>query len=130
VGDGTRKAIEAPDNDYIESAAVCVCEQPIELGTTLLCAGDAYIDVFAGQFPTTPQAILAYLAGLNFGVLAVVGADSAIENGPRVICWGDNLRRLCASGSFLCSHWCTSSASLVRGAFGVQAPTRPAFYFL
>src|ERR1035437_9765316 len=101
VGDGACKTVEAPNNDHIESAAMCVCEQSVELGTAFLCAGDSNVPILPGQTPAAPFAIFTDFSRLNFRVLAVGGADSRVQHCPRVcVRCGDSLRERCAGATF------------------------------
>jgi len=84
VGYGTGKAVEPPNDYNFKLPSVRVCNEAVKLGTALFSAGYSNVHVFVDERPSATLAILPYFAGLRFGILAVIGADSAVEDGPPV----------------------------------------------
>jgi hypothetical protein len=75
----TGKAVQGPDQDYIELALYRISENSLELGAVRLAAA-LVVDVFPGNFPLLGGGELLNMGKLVLCVLpAVRGADAGID---------------------------------------------------
>jgi hypothetical protein len=73
VRDRPSEAVELPDHDHVELAAMGIGYQAIELGAPIFGSRDPHIDVFPGDRPAAALGIIGELAKLHSRVLAVIG---------------------------------------------------------
>src|SRR5712691_5931289 len=77
---GASEPVELPAKDAIESPAMRVGHEPIELRSLLLRARDPYIHILTGDAPAAALAVLLKLKRLHAWVLPLIGCrDAGIE---------------------------------------------------
>ncbi|MGA2076751.1 MAG: hypothetical protein ABSH52_24960, partial [Terriglobia bacterium] len=66
------EAIELPNNDGVETPAVCISHQAIQFGAVFFTTGNPDIHVFLGDRPAPALAEFAKFPQLHFRGLAVI----------------------------------------------------------
>jgi hypothetical protein len=83
VGNRPGEPVESPDDYGVEAPPVGVGHKPVQFRSAVFSARDSLIGVLTGKLPASSLAILAQLASLHLGVLAVVcRGDSSVDRGP------------------------------------------------
>src|SRR6202041_2920636 len=78
----TTKAVDLPDGDQIELAAVGISHEAVELRSPLAGTRDTFIDVLTDDLPPTMGTILAQLRQLHFWILVVHSRNSGVQSDP------------------------------------------------
>ena len=107
------ETVELPDGYRVKTALVGIGHEPVQFGPPIFRAGDSRVHVFSGDRPAAALTVLAQLAQLHLGRLAVVRrADSRVQG---------------RAGYAVGSHVAPPMCNWVRGAFVLVTRARPVF---